>query len=80
MENIEGILIGIFAGIVLIIFILGAISSLTMLNNEIEEVMVDCYDRESNVINEVTCTEELYHCNKFERFFNPESCFKEEVE
>lgn len=79
MENIEGILAGTFVLIIGIIIVLGLTSSITMLNNETKEIIVDCYDEQHNLVNELTCTEELYYCNKFESLFNPESCVKEEV-
>ncbi len=63
------IIAGIFVAAVTVFFGLSMVASIIVLDNEVEVVIVDCYDRDYNVINEVTCTEELYHCSKFEKFF-----------
>lgn len=70
------IISGIGALVVVGFIICGVIAAATILDNEKEEVIVDCYDKESNVINEVTCTETKYHCNKFQRFLL-DSCLEE---
>ncbi len=49
------------------------------LNNEKVEVIIDCYDKEGNIINELTCTEERYYCNKLENLILS-NCLEEEVE
>jgi len=74
---LSNILCGIFVLLFLITFFLGSIATVTMLNNEKEEFVVDCYDKKGNIINNVTCIEERYYCNKFQSFFMGDDCIKE---
>jgi hypothetical protein len=65
-----------FVLIVGILLICMVIAEITVLDNETKEIIVDCYDKEGNQINEVNCTEIKYYCNKFQNFFL-DNCLEE---
>jgi len=66
---IGNIMTGIFVFFVFIIIICITIAFIGVQDNETEEFTVDCYDKKGNVINDATCIEERYYCNKFQDLF-----------
>jgi len=50
---------------------------LSILTGEYEEIEVKCYDRMSNPINGLTCTEEIYCADNFFKFLNNVGCENE---